>query len=174
MLDLLLSQKCSSKSSKDPEFLAEFVLGLVVAARDSMAHALSSCLQCLARHPEEQEKLARELKEAEEEDRDLQSVVYLEAVVKEALRLYPAKPFIRRRARIDTVLSDGTFVAAGAKVAMDLYSMARRENVWGQNSAQFRPQRWIDSTNGKLRPTSNYKFNAFLGGPRACLGPTWP
>ncbi|GMF38245.1 unnamed protein product [Phytophthora fragariaefolia] len=170
MLDLLLGQKCNSKSSKDPEFLAEFVLGLVVAARDSMAHALSTCLQFLAQHPEEQEKLVRELKEAEEEGKDLQSVAQLEAVVKEALRLQPSKPFIRRRARLGTVLTDGTFVAAGTEVAMDLYSMARRENVWGPASAQFRPQRWIDSTTGKLRPTSNYKFNAFLGGPRACLG----
>ncbi|KAG6623295.1 Cytochrome P450 [Phytophthora cinnamomi] len=170
MLDLLLGQKCSSKSSKDPEFLAEFVLGLVVAARDSMAHALTTCLQCLAHHPEEQEKLAHELKEAEDEGKDLQSVVNLEAVVKETLRLHPSRPFIRRRARLDTVLSDGTFVAAGTVVAMDLYSMARRENVWGQGSAQFRPQRWIDAVSGKLRPTSNYKFNAFLGGPRACLG----
>ncbi|KAE9226533.1 hypothetical protein PF004_g11599 [Phytophthora fragariae] len=170
MLDLLLGQQCSSKSSKDPQFLAEFVLGLVVAARESMAHALSVCLQCLAQHSEEQEKLACELKEAEDEGKDPQAAVYLEAVVKEALRLYPAKSFIRRRARLDTVLSDGTFVAAGTEVAMDLYTMARRETVWGQASAQFRPQRWIDSTTGKLRPTSSYKFNAFLGGPRACLG----
>uniref|UniRef100_H3H0D6 Cytochrome P450 n=1 Tax=Phytophthora ramorum TaxID=164328 RepID=H3H0D6_PHYRM len=170
MLDLLLGQKCSSKSSKDPEFLAGFVLGLVVAARDSMAHALTKCLQCLAQNPEEQEKLLRELKEAEEEGKDPRSIARLEAVIKEALRLHPSKPFVRRRARQDTVLSDGTFVAEGTEVAMDLYSMARRENVWGPGSAQFRPQRWIDATNSKLRPVSKYKFNAFLGGPRACLG----
>ncbi|KAG3193598.1 hypothetical protein PC128_g10101 [Phytophthora cactorum] len=170
MLDLLLGQKCSSKSSRDPEFLAEFVLSLVVAARDSMAHTLTKCLQCLAQHPEEQEKLLCELKQAEEEGKDLQSVVRLDAVVKETLRLYPAKPFIRRRARLNTVLSDGTFVAAGTEVVMDLYTMARRENVWGPNSAQFRPQRWIDAASGRLRPVSSYKFNAFLGGPRACIG----
>ncbi|KAG6956313.1 hypothetical protein JG688_00011485 [Phytophthora aleatoria] len=145
MLDLLLGQKCSSKSSRDPEFLAEF-------------------------HPEEQEKLLCELKQAEEEGKDLQSVVRLDAVVKETLRLYPAKPFIRRRARLNTVLSDGTLVAAGTEVVMDLYTMARRENVWGPNSAQFRPQRWIDAASGRLRPVSSYKFNAFLGGPRACIG----
>ncbi|KAG1687744.1 hypothetical protein DVH05_004613 [Phytophthora capsici] len=170
MLDLLLSQKCSSKSSKDPEFLAEFVLGLVLAARDSMAHALGKCLQCLAQYPQEQEKLVHELKDADEQGKDIHSVVRLEAVVKETLRLYPAKPFVRRRARLDTVLSDGTFVAAGVDVAMDLYTMARRESVWGTDSAQFRPQRWIDSTTGRLRPVSNYKFNTFLGGPRACVG----
>ncbi|KAK1942337.1 Cytochrome P450 94C1 [Phytophthora citrophthora] len=170
MLDLLLSQKCSSKTSKDPEFLAEFVLSLVLAARDSMAHALSKCLQCLAQYPDEQEKLALELKDAEEQGKDVHSVVRLEAVVKETLRLFPAKPFVRRRARLDTVLSDGTFVAAGVEVAMDLYTMARRGTVWGTDSTQFRPQRWIDSTTGRLRPVSNYKFNSFLGGPRACVG----
>ncbi|GMF10064.1 unnamed protein product [Phytophthora lilii] len=170
MLDLLMGQKCSSKTSKDPEFLAEFVLSLVVAARNSMAHTLSKCLLCLAQHPEEQEKLVRELQEGREEGMDIRSLVRLEAVLKEALRLYPAKAFVRRRAREDVVLTDGTFVAAGTEVAMDIYGMARRENVWGSNSAQFRPQRWIDTASGKLRPTSSYKFNAFLGGPRACLG----
>ncbi|OWZ05664.1 Cytochrome P450 [Phytophthora megakarya] len=170
MLDLLLTQKSSSKSSKDPEFLAEFVLSLVVAARDSMTHTLSKCLECLVEHPEEQEKLVRELKKAKNEGKDLQSIARLEAVIKETLRLHPAKSFIRRRASQDTILSDGTYVAAGTEVAMDLYSMARRENVWGPSSAQFRPQRWIDTATGRLRPTSNYKFNSFLGGPRACVG----
>jgi cytochrome P450 len=170
MLGLLLGQKCSSKSSKDPEFLAQFVLGLVVAASEAMAHTLSKCLQCLAQNPDEQEKLLRELDEAERAGKDTRSVVRLEAVVKETLRLHPAKPLVRRRARLDTVLSDGTFVAAGTEVAMDLYSMARRESVWGPGAAEFRPQRWIDSTGGKLRPASTYKLNAFLGGPRACLG----
>ncbi|KAF4033906.1 Cytochrome P450 [Phytophthora infestans] len=170
MLELLLRQKCSSKSSKDPEFLAEFVLSLVVAARDSMAHTLTNCLQCLAQHPEEQDKLISELKHAEKDGKDLQSVVRLEAVVKETLRLYPAKPFVSRRARLDTVLSDGTFVAAGTQVVMDLYSMARRENVWGANSSQFQPQRLIDTASDRVRPVSSYKFNAFLGGPRLCAG----
>ncbi|EEY60878.1 cytochrome P450, putative [Phytophthora infestans T30-4] len=149
MLELLLRQKCSSKSSKDPEFLAEFVLSLVVAARDSMAHTLTYCLQCLAQHPEEQDKLISELKHAEKDGKDLQSVVRLEAVVKETLRLYPAKPFVSRRAKLDTVLSDGTFVAAGTQVVMDLYSMARRENVWGANSSQFQPQRLIDTASDR-------------------------
>ncbi|POM81369.1 Cytochrome P450, partial [Phytophthora palmivora] len=89
MLDLLQGQKCNSKILKDPEFLAEFVLSFVVAARDSMAHTLSKCLQSLAQHPEEQNKLVGELKEAEKEGKDLQSIVRLEAVVKETLRLYP-------------------------------------------------------------------------------------
>lgn len=168
MVDFLLQQKCSSKSAKDPQFLAEFVLGLVVAARESMAYTLSMCLHCLAQHPEEQEKLFRDLSDAKEST--IKSSARLEAVVKETLRLFPIKSFIRRRAKIDVVLSDGTFVAAGTDVAMDVYGMARRDNVWGPGSGDFRPDRWIDSKSGKLRPVSNYKFNAFLGGPQACLG----
>ncbi|KAF4316312.1 hypothetical protein BBO99_00008732 [Phytophthora kernoviae] len=97
MVDILLKQKQNSKNIKDPGFLAEFVLGFVVAARDSMAYTLSMCFQCLAQHPEEQEKLYQELKEGEE-----------------------------------------------SEVAMDVYGMARRENVWGLGSAEFHPQRWID------------------------------
>ncbi|RLN55047.1 hypothetical protein BBP00_00008668 [Phytophthora kernoviae] len=170
MVDILLKQKQNSKKIKDPGFLAEFVLGFVVAARGSMAYTLSMCFQCLAQHPEEQEKLYQELKEGEESGKTRRGLVRLEAVVKETMRLFPMKPFVRRRAKTDIVLSDNTFVAAGAEVAMDVYGMARRENVWGLGSAEFHPQRWIDVKTGNLRPASTYKFNAFLGGPQACLG----
>ncbi|RLN66673.1 hypothetical protein BBJ29_008104 [Phytophthora kernoviae] len=144
MVDILLKQKQNSKKIKDPGFLAEFVLGFVVAARGSMAYTLSMCFQCLAQHPEEQEKLYQELKEGEESGKTRRGLVRLEAVVKETMRLFPMKPFVRRRAKTDIVLSDNTFVAAGAEVAMDVYGMARRENVWGLGSAEFHPQRWID------------------------------
>ncbi|RLN36899.1 hypothetical protein BBJ28_00008126 [Nothophytophthora sp. Chile5] len=121
------------------------------------------CLYCLAQYPDEQQKLLEEL----QGDR---RHVYLEAVVKETLRLFPAQPFVRRRAKEDVVLSDGTFVASGTEVAMATYSTARREDVWGLEAAQFRPERWLNSQTGKLRPVSSYRFNAFLGGPHACLG----
>ncbi|CEG39149.1 Cytochrome P450 [Plasmopara halstedii] len=166
----ILSQKCSSKLSKDANFLANYVLSLVVAARDSTAQTLTKCLECLTHHVEEQDKIRIDLNVAREKCQDVHSVVRLDAVVKETLRLYPVYPFIRRRATCDTVLSDGTFVAKGMEVMMDLYTMARREDVWGSDCAEFRPQRWIDRTSGKLRPVSSYKFNAFLGGPRSCVG----
>ncbi|KAG7388683.1 hypothetical protein PHYBOEH_007764 [Phytophthora boehmeriae] len=170
MLDVIMKQKRNSRSIKDPGFLAEFVLGLVVAARDSMAYTLSMCLHCLAQHPEEQEKLYEELCKAEESGKPHSSLVRLEAVVKETMRLFPTKPFVRRRAKTDVILSDNTFVAAKTEVAMDIYGMARSETVWGLGGAEFRPQRWIDVKTGNLRPASTYKFNAFLGGPQACLG----
>lgn len=172
ILDLVSSQKGMSKDAHHVAFLAQFVLNLVVAARDATAITLAKCLQCLAHHPEEQDKLVRELQHARERDDDLHSVARLEAVIKETLRLYPITPFLRRQAICNTILSDNTFIAKGTEVGLDLYTLARRNDVWGPTSGHFQPQRWIDRASGKLRPVSSYKFHAFSGGPRACVGTT--
>jgi cytochrome P450 len=101
---------------------------------------------------------------------DAASLTYLEAVIKESLRLNPAAPLTSRVAIEDTVLSDGTFVPKGVRVVFPTYAAARMPWLWGEDAAAFRPDRWIDETTGKLRQVSPFKFLVFHGGPRICLG----
>ncbi|EGZ17699.1 hypothetical protein PHYSODRAFT_504330 [Phytophthora sojae] len=97
-------------------------------------------------------------------------LVYLEAVVKEAMRLNPAVPSNIREALEDVVLCDGTVVKAGEAVSWSSYSMGRMPHVWGPDAKQFKPERWIDATTGKLMAVSPLKFPLFNAGPRVCLG----
>jgi cytochrome P450 len=96
--------------------------------------------------------------------------VYTEAALREALRLYPSAPFNARDAVEDAVLSDGTFVPAGARVGLPLFGMARMPSIWGPDAAQFNPVRWIDETTGKLINVSEFQFLTFHAGPHRCLG----
>lgn len=97
-------------------------------------------------------------------------LVYLEAALKETLRLYPSVPANFCQANRDIVLCDGTFVKKGACVAMSSYAMGRSELVWGVDAKVFNPMRWIDPESGRLRPVSPLKFCAFGAGPRRCMG----
>jgi len=101
----------------------------------------------------------------------LKSCRYLQHVVSETLRLYPAVPLNNRQAIRDTVLpvgggADGTkpvAVRKGQIVGFIVYWMHRRPDLWGEDASLFRPERFEDR---KL----DWSFLPFSGGPRICLG----
>ncbi|RHN78332.1 putative alkane 1-monooxygenase [Medicago truncatula] len=47
--------------------------------------------------------------------------------------------------------------------------MGRMENIWGKDCLEFKPERWL-TEDGHFMSESAYKFTAFNGGPRLCLG----
>lgn len=56
----------------------------------------------------------------------------------------------------------------GEKVIYAIYAMGRMEAIWGKDCREFRPERWL--RDGRFMSESAYKFTAFNGGPRLCLG----
>jgi cytochrome P450 len=56
-------------------------------------------------------------------------------------------------------------------VAWSLYAVHRREDLYGNDAAQFRPERWLDEPavgRKGLRP--GWEYLPFNGGLRICLG----
>ncbi|MCH97726.1 cytochrome P450 86B1-like [Trifolium medium] len=47
--------------------------------------------------------------------------------------------------------------------------MGRLKRIWGKDSLEFKPERWI-SDRGQIKHEPSYKFIAFNAGPRSCLG----
>lgn len=64
---------------------------------------------------------------------------------------------------------DGTQLKKGMKVMYAIYSMGRMESIWGNDCREYKPERWL-TRDGKFIGESAYKFTAFNGGPRLCLG----
>ena len=63
---------------------------------------------------------------------------------------------------------DGTILKKGTKVLYSIYSMGRMESIWGMDCREYKPERWLK--NGHFMNKSAFKFTAFNGGPRLCLG----
>ncbi|KAI7728121.1 hypothetical protein M8C21_028623 [Ambrosia artemisiifolia] len=63
---------------------------------------------------------------------------------------------------------DGLKIKKGDGVAYIAYPMGMMTYIWGDGAEEFRPERWFN--NGVFRPESPFKFTAFQGGPRICLG----
>lgn len=178
-LDHLLKVQGDS-AEFDPVLLRDVVLNFLMAGRDTTSGALTWFFYALSQNPQVERKIQDELRENLPELFDgkmvaptvdqLQGLVYLDAAIKESLRLYPVVPSNVRQANRDVVLSDGTFIAMGTNVCFHSYVLARMEWVWGVDAKQYNPDRWIDPETGKSVQVSPFKFNVFLAGSRICLG----
>lgn len=55
------------------------------------------------------------------------------------------------------------------QILFSLYAMGRMETIWGEDSMEFKPERWI-TDNQTIRHEPSYKFLSFNAGPRTCIG----
>ncbi|KAJ0412246.1 hypothetical protein ATCC90586_006632 [Pythium insidiosum] len=165
----------------DPTYLRDIVINFLIAGRDTTAQALSWFFRAVSEKPDVVHKIRAEINQVLPELlrsptpiaptlEQVQQLTYLEAALKETLRLYPSVPFNSKDVEEDVVLSDGTFVRKGWNVALPSYVLGRLEHVWGKDACEFKPERWIDESTGKLVHVPASKFIAFNAGPRLCLG----
>ncbi|KAK3017198.1 hypothetical protein RJ639_007753 [Escallonia herrerae] len=151
----------------------------MVAGRDTTSSGLTWFLWLVLTHREVEVKIREELKasipeEAVEKSRlfnveELSKLVYLHAVLCEALRLYPPVPFRHKAPVKRDILSSGHHVHPKMKILFSPYAMGRMESIWGKDFLEFRPERWI-SERGMVKHDPSYKFLVFNAGPRTCLG----
>jgi len=118
------------------------------------ATSLAWAFERLLRHPEKLARLREEVWVDEGDD-------YLDAVVKETLRLCPAVPVVMRRL-VEPMRLDGHTIPAGTIVAPCVFLMHRRADVYPQPRS-FRPERFLDEAAG------TYTWIPFGGGVRRCV-----
>jgi cytochrome P450 len=134
--------------------LRDELITLLVAGHETTATSLAWGLERLVRHPT---VLARASEEARTGDGE-----YLDAVVKETLRLRPVLPVVVRILG-EPMEFGGRMLPAGSAVAPCIYLMHRREDVYPQ-ATRFRPERFLE------QPAGTYTWIPFGGGVRRCLG----
>ncbi|RPA80792.1 CYP52A18 [Ascobolus immersus RN42] len=169
--------------TRDPVFLRDQILSLMLAGRDTTACLLSFATYELARHPELYAKLRREIitQLGSDESRftfsSLKDCSYLQYVLNETLRLYPPVPDNMRYAVEDTYIPRGggpdqmspVFLQKGQPVNYNVYAMQRDPRIWGPNAAKFIPERW-EKGHPEYRKTGAWEYLPFNGGPRICIG----
>ncbi|CAG5042715.1 unnamed protein product [Parnassius apollo] len=169
-LEILMDSSYEISRLTDVE-LREEVLVLAVAGTDTSAVGASFVLCMLSRFPDIQEKVYEELFAIfGDSDRpvladDLPKLKYLEAVIKETLRLYPPVPHIFRKVDKDLTLPSGVTLPVNTGVLVSIWSMHRNPKYWGLDAEKFEPNRFL---NGHKH--HQYSFMPFSNGPRNCLG----
>jgi cytochrome P450 len=156
ILSLLLAARDEDDRPLTDDELRDELMTLLLAGHETTATALSWTLERVVRHPA---VLARLTEEARSEDSD---GAYLDAVIKETLRLRPVIPGVVRYLT-EPFEADGRLLPAGVHVAPSIYLLHRRPDLYPEPRA-FRPERFLD------RPAGTYEWIPFGGGIRRCLG----
>ena len=151
VLSMLLGARHEDDGSPmtDAELRDELVT-LLVAGHETTATALSWALERLARHPEAWARL----RSGDEP--------YLDAVIKETLRLRPVLPIVLRRLKAPLEIG-GWELPEGVSAVPCIYLMHRRPDIYPDPLA-FRPERFLE------QPAGTYSWIPFGGGVRRCLG----
>jgi cytochrome P450 family 135 len=148
VLSLLLQATHEDGSPMTDRELRDELMTLLVAGHETTATSLSWAVERLLRHRGALEQL---------DDDD-----YLDAVVKETLRLRPVIPLCARKLT-EPMTIGGHDLPAGVTVAPCIYLMHRRADVYPDPRA-FRPERFLEE------PAGTYTWIPFGGGVRRCLG----
>nr|CAD2189497.1 unnamed protein product [Meloidogyne enterolobii] len=157
--------------------LEEMVLNCLLflaAGFDTTANTLSLIAHDLVFNPQVQKRLFEEIEEIcglEEGEmidyEQLSKLKYMDAVLKETLRLCPiANDVVNRKCEETTTLGDIT-IEKGTYVSADLFSLHRDKKVWGEDAEEFKPERWL--LNDNINTSTEYYY-PFGGGPRICIG----
>lgn len=128
----------------------------------------------ISKHPEVEARLYEECRDLNIEDPivfydAIKKSKYIDAVIRETIRLYAPVPLDAKKALKDDVMPDGTFVGESWVVVYSPYVMARDKEYWGEDAAEWNPDRWFKGELANKEP-STFVYSMFQAGPRICLG----
>lgn len=172
LLSLLLHARAEDNSTMTDLQLRDEAMTLFLAGHETTALALTWTWLLLGQHPgvaadleaELQHVLGGRLPGVE----DVPQLRVAEAIIQEAMRLYPPAYGMGRQATAPTKL--GNFdVPAGTTLFMYQW-VIHRDARYYEAPEEFRPRRWLE---GLAQRLPRYAYFPFGGGPRLCIGNTF-
>jgi cytochrome P450 len=155
VLSILLQARDEDGRPLTDEELRDELMTLLVAGHETTATSLAWAFELLLRNRPQLARLQEEIAAGERDD-------YLDAVIKETLRIRPVVPGVVRKLTAPVTLGGYDF-PAGVRVAPNIYLTHRRPDVYPEPE-RFRPERFIEN------PPDTYSWIPFGGGVRRCLG----
>ncbi|CAI9115128.1 OLC1v1015964C1 [Oldenlandia corymbosa var. corymbosa] len=146
---------------------------IFLAASTSTASAITWAMTCLMKNPSTMEILKAEIRDSfrskgKIEAEQLESLPYLNAVIKETLRLHPPAPLLVPRQTIETCTLGGYEIQPNAMVFINAWAISRDPKIW-ESPNEFKPERFfnndIDLMNGQ-----HFELIPFGSGRRGCPG----
>ncbi|KAI0340347.1 cytochrome P450 [Trametopsis cervina] len=189
-----LSENPSAQLSKY-EMISQ-MSALTLAGHETTANTLSWLLWELSKTPDYQVKLREEIRAKRSEIatkygggadfkmEDLESMPFLQAMLKEVLRFHPIVYQVLRRAGRDDVIPlsqpittangdviDQIPVGKGQSILISVCMYNRIKSIWGEDADEFNPMRFLE---GRVENTVKVGMYAnlmsFAAGPRGCIG----
>lgn len=148
---------------------------LILGGSDTTASTLTWAIALLLNNKEMLVKAQDELDlhvgtDRNVEDTDIENLVYLQAIIKETLRLYPAGPLLGPREAMEDCNVAGYHVSCGTRLIVNVWKLQRDPKVWMEPN-EFRPERFITGEAKDIDVRGqNFELIPFGSGRRSCPG----
>ncbi|KXH40984.1 hypothetical protein CNYM01_05460 [Colletotrichum nymphaeae SA-01] len=177
----LLAHFCRMKDleGKPASFVEILVeaMNLVGAGADTTSIGMRTCLFYLATNPEVLAKLREEIDNFYNINNlktpisylETQKLPYLQAVIKEAIRLLPSIVFQLPRHTPPDFKVRGIKIPVNTTIGISPIAQNRDQEIWGSDANEFRPGRWLENED-KTRYFDRSTMTFGGSGPRMCIG----
>ncbi|RZC05623.1 cytochrome P450 CYP82D47-like [Glycine soja] len=147
---------------------------LIAAATDTTTVTMIWTLSLLLNNRHALNKVQDELDEHVGKGRlvnesDINKLIYLQAVVKETMRLYAAAPLPGPREFTSECTLGGYRIQAGTRFILNIWKMQRDPRVWS-DPLEFQPERFLTNHKGVDVKGQHFELLPFGGGRRSCPG----
>ncbi|KAJ4368605.1 hypothetical protein N0V86_009512 [Didymella sp. IMI 355093] len=177
----LAAKKEHPKLVTDNEVIGYMILNILGGA-DTLAICTKAVFYHVLKNPAAQAKLVAELRGTNLTHpapyQVLEKLPYLDACIKEGLRIHPVVGHILERVvpAAGLTLPDGTVLPPGTIVGTNPWVMHTDKRIFGSDAEEYRPERWLrgedegeDAFVARLKGMKDADM-AFGGGNRTCLG----
>ncbi|KAF8308485.1 cytochrome P450 monooxygenase CYP63 [Clavulina sp. PMI_390] len=174
-----------AESTEDVKLVRDELVNILLASRDTTAGLLSFLFYLLSMDPARMAKLRAEIlaevPSGSPTFDDIRRLKYLRACLNETLRIFPPVPYNIRFTVGSAIVHTAELNLDGSKKKLYVpdagtpmrYSpllMQTRKDLWGDDAAEFRPERWLEKESLADITADPFKFIPFNAGPRICLG----
>ncbi|KAL5746101.1 hypothetical protein ACOSP7_027247 [Xanthoceras sorbifolium] len=173
---LELTQQGDNKSSLSMNQVKVLLLDIFLGGTHTTSTTIEWVMAELLQHPETILKNA--CKELEEvvgigntvEEFHIPNLHYLNAILKETLRLHPSVPLLFPRSPSTTQTISEYTIPKGSRVILNVWAMQRDPETW-KSPLEFQPERFQRDDDGRCEyKGNNFNFLPFGSGRRMCPG----
>ncbi|XP_068635965.1 flavonoid 3'-monooxygenase CYP75B137-like [Aristolochia californica] len=171
---LKIQESGDPKAPLSRSHFKSLLMDLVLAGNDTTWTTMEWAMTEVMKHPEVMKKAQEELdkvvgKNHPVEETHLAHLHYVNAFVKEVLRLHPVVPLMLPRTPSQSTTLGGFMVPKASRVLVNMWAIQRDPAAW-ESPEKFRPERFLTAT-GKREFTGNdFHYFPFGSGRRICPG----
>ncbi|OVA10800.1 Cytochrome P450 [Macleaya cordata] len=152
-------------------------LSLILGGNETTSVTLTWALSLLLNNRQVLQKAQDELdihvgRERQVDESDIKNLTYLQAIVKETLRLYPVLSLSAPRLAMEDCTIAGFYVPKGTELMVNLWKLHRDPSIWSE-PLEFKPERFLtsSSTHGDVDVRGqHFELLPFGSGRRICPG----
>ncbi|XP_024019636.1 geraniol 8-hydroxylase [Morus notabilis] len=149
------------------------LMDMVIGGSDTSSNAIEFSMAEIMNQPEIMNKAQQELetvvgKDNIVEESHIHKLPYLQAVMKETLRLHPVLPMLVPHCPSETCTVGGYTVPKGSRVFINVWATQRDPSIW-ENPLKFDPERFYNNTKWDFSG-SDFEYFPFGSGRRICAG----